>query len=212
MKIFTTVFFLFLSGQAFADAKLLVKGLNADLLQRSPAGIQVGIKFSDGVVVNPSFSVEELKEGVIEKKIFEADRSIVSCTYNWFFAKERDDFSPSGFEGVRGGLCKKSEGDLIIESPAIVRRVGVTVKKSAFESLNASRLILTITAEDSISSLYDSRTRQVALAQTPLIFERIFVQAADSEINFILKPLWIRSSGNIEGEIISFKEDQFVFE
>ena len=212
MKIFAAVFFLFLSSQAFADAKLLVKGLNADLLQRSPAGIQVGIKFSDGVVVNPSFTLEELNRGVFEKTIAEVERSIISCTYNWFFVAKSDDFSPRDFQGVSGGVCRESEGQLIIESPAHVRRVKVTVKKSAFEDLAATRLVLTSTAEDSLGSMYPQRTRQIGIAQAPFTSERVFVQVANSEINFILKPFWVRSSGNVEGEIVSFKEDQFVFE
>lgn len=212
MKLLIIAFAFLLSWQAFADAQLSVQGLNDDILLRSPAGIQIGIKFSDGVVANPSFSLNDLRNGIVEKTIYEEDRSIVSCMYNWLFLAQSDDFSPRNFQGVSDGVCRVLDGNFVIDSPAVIRHVVVTVEKSAFDSLTASHLILTITAEDLVGSTYPQKIQQVSVNQTPSMFEKTFVQIVNSDLNFILNPLWMRSSGNLRGDPISFQEDEFILE
>jgi len=212
VKIFVAMFFWFLSFQAFGDVSLKIHGVNDEVLERSPAGILVGVKFSDGVIVNPSFTLDELKNGVVEKNVVEENRSVVSCTYNWLFAAKADDFAPRNFQGVADGICKTTELGLVIESPANVRKVEVTVMRSAFDRVSASRLLVTGTAEDSIGSSFPQKIKQISIDQTPLTYERTFVQIANSELNFVLQPLWIRNGGNVQGDRILFQENQYILE
>ena len=210
MKLISIIYALMFSIQALGNVQLSVTGINNDVLDRSPTGIQVGIKFDDGSIVNPSFSIEELRAGIVEKIIFEEDRSILSCAYNWLFVSKATDFAPRGFQGVNDGSCQVSEGRLIIKSPAAVRNVVITIEKTAFETVDATRLILTISAQDSAGSQYQQKIVQSNILQTPLMLERTFVQIMDNELHFLLKPLWVRTAGNVQGDPISFQNDEFV--
>jgi hypothetical protein len=42
------------------------------------------------------------------------------------------------------------------------------------------------------------------------MLERTFVQITDNELHFLLKPLWLRTDGNVQGDLILFQNDEFV--
>ena len=145
-----------------------------------------------------------------EKTIIEDNRSVVSCTYTWLFGSKADDFAPRNFQGVTDGACRVSESGFIIETPAVVRHTLVTVEKSAFDILAATWLFLTVTAEDSTGSIFPKKMAPVRIDNAPKMIETTFVQITNSDLKFVLKPSWRGSNGNIQGDPISFQEDEFV--
>jgi hypothetical protein len=140
-----------------SEIKVAIADSNQELLRHYTQLVSFGLRFEDGVIVNGTFSHDELFRGDLSKWVPHESR-VESCFYTWLVSTQvlSDEkelgvlHQPDKFESIEGRCETSLEGFLIRPGNWNFYQVNLTIGNRVFQSSDTSYLFLnlaTITPE-----------------------------------------------------------------
>lgn len=184
-----------------------------ELAQSSVTGVLVGIRLDDGSILNPTFTQEELLNGITTKTVvIESGRSVANCEYNWQLDRGRKALVPEDFsnaEFVAG--CELAEGVFSLNPIFNVSKFTLEIKPEAMEAMGAYFLLANLTAVDDAAARLTGG--DLALQHRDLPKQIDFRVFSTGTPTFTLLTKWlVRGSDPVEERIEIGDETSFVLQ
>jgi len=171
--------------------EVVVQGITEEVIDSSHVGILIGMRLDNGTILTPSFTVQDLEDGVFTKTItLDENTKIESCESNWLLSKGKQSIVPESFSNQSIiEECVRQDDTFTIKPKYEISTIKINLPLSSMEKRNAAVLILSIepisdTGDDFIGG-QSTHTRNKFPGQ---ISYRVFTEGFTT---FKLKAMWL---------------------